>query len=260
MAHWRPVEAALRAAIARAAPGRRLGAQGARSGERLCGRRDGAAAGLRGGRSADRDPRRAAAPEWPQRVARRWAAPHSSDRLIRSFSRSGAGSLCAIPLVPCFGSSPSSARGPNIAMNCATGSRSQARAASSGVLGRSRSRLPAFTPVMNAASPSARRSSVISRRLFQAGWCRRRPRLRDAVEDAVGEQEVLPLDRTPEHLLALLQPHRPARRRGVIPQWIMSSRALIRRRRFKAPDILNPLLGCCRIPLTTGQHQVLVQL
>ena len=36
----------------------------------------------------------------------------------------------------------------------------------------------------------------------------------DAVEDAVGEHEILLLDRAPEHLLALLQPHRPARERG----------------------------------------------
>ena len=53
----------------RAARRRGLGAQGARSGRRLCGRRHGAAAGLVGRRAADRQPRREAARERPQCAA-----------------------------------------------------------------------------------------------------------------------------------------------------------------------------------------------
>ncbi len=96
-------------------------------------------------------------------------------------------------------------------MNWATGSRSHA-AASSGVLGRSCLGLPA--PFLDEYRNRPRTLLVGDLgALFQpAGVVA--DFARDAVEDAVGEQEILLLDRAPEHLLALLQPHRPAGERG----------------------------------------------
>ena len=63
--HWRPVEAALRAAIREQREGQGLVQKVRDRVSELCRQRDGASARAVGGGSADREPRREAARKWP---------------------------------------------------------------------------------------------------------------------------------------------------------------------------------------------------
>ena len=89
-------------------------------------------------------------------------------------------------------------------MNCAIGSRSHA-AASSGVLGPQRLGLPAPLPDECRGRVCTLLVGDLDLPFQPAGVVA--DLARDAVEDAVGEQEILLLDCAPEHLFALPQPH-----------------------------------------------------